>query len=114
MIWRLEEVTVMLVCDFQEKLQWGEQDEVQSQHWQKDQVTIFPCPIFFKHDGRVWAFSFQVLSNDLSQDTAWEQRVLFELFDKHIPELLRKYGAHPMTLAKVWSDNCGPQFKNKD
>ncbi|CAM9447743.1 unnamed protein product, partial [Hapterophycus canaliculatus] len=113
MISKLEEGTVMLVCDFQEKLQWGEQDEVQSQHWQKDQVTIFPCPIFFKHDGRVWAFSFQVLSNDLSQDTAWVQHVLFELFDKHIPDLLREYGALPMTLAIIFSDNCGPQFKNK-
>lgn len=108
----LEEGTVLLVCDFQEKMQWGEQDEVQSQHWQKQLVTIFPCPIFFKYKGRVWAYSFQVLSDDLSQDNAWVQHVLSELLDKHIPKLLKKYGAHPMARAAVWSDNCGPQSKN--
>ena len=109
----LQEGTVVLVCDFQEKLQWGEQDEVQSQHWQKDLVTIFPCPIFFKYQGHVWVYSFQVLSDDLSQDNAWVQHVLFGLLNKHIPDLLAKIGAHPMTHGVVWSDNCGPQFKNK-
>lgn len=113
MIETLEEGTVILVGDFQEKMQWGEQDEVQSQHWQKDMVTIFPIPIFFVYQGRVWAYSFQVLSDDLSQDNAWVQHVLFQLLDKHIPKLFNSLGVHPMICAILWSDNCGPQFKNK-
>lgn len=34
MIATMEEGTVLLIGDSQEKLQWGEQDEVESQHWQ--------------------------------------------------------------------------------
>lgn len=61
----------------------------------------------------MWAYSFQFLSDDLSQDNALVPHVLFELLDKHIPELFLKLGAHPMIRALFWSDNCGPQFKNK-
>lgn len=108
----LEEGTVVFVCDFQERLQWGEQDEVQSQHWQKDSVTIFPCPIFFKVRGQVWCYSFQVLSDDMAQDNAWVQYVFSELLlKKEVPALLRDIGAAIMTLAIIVSDNCGMQFK---
>lgn len=101
----------MLVCDFQERLQWGEQDEVQSQHWQKDSVTIFPCPIFLRWKGQVWAYSFQIISDDMAQDNAWVQYVMTVLLSKDIPDLLRKIGAPPMFRAIIWSDNCGKQFK---
>lgn len=111
MIATLEPGTVLLVCDFQEKFQWGEQDEVQSQHWGKEQVTMFPCPIFFVYDGRVWVYSFQILSDDMSQDNAWVQHVLSKLLSNDIPELLRKIGAAPMTRVVIWSDNCAKQFK---
>lgn len=111
MIATLKPGTVLLVCDFQEKFQWGEQDEVQSQHWQKEQVTMFPCPIFFVYKGRVWVYSFQILSDDMSQDNAWVQHVLSKLLSTEIPELLRKIGADPMTRVVIWSDNCAKQFK---
>ena len=49
----LEEGEVVCVVDFQERLQVQDQDEVQSQHWDREATTIFPCPIFFKLGGIV-------------------------------------------------------------
>lgn len=69
----LEEGQVVFVVDFQEHLQLSEQDEVQSQHWQHESVTIFPAPLYFKMGGRVWCYSFQVLSDDRTQENVWVQ-----------------------------------------
>lgn len=104
---------VVLVVDFQERLSVREQDEVQSQHWDHDATTIFPCPIFIKWGGRVWAYSFQMLSDDMAQDNAWVQHVLTMLLTVHIPALLRKIAAPPMTRAIIFTDNCAKQFKCK-
>lgn len=107
----IEEGEVLCIVDFQERLQVGEQDEVQSQHWDREATTIFPCPIFFKVDGRVWAYSFQILSDDMAQDNAWVQFVMSKLLNEDIPALLRKVGAKPMTRCTIWTDNCAKQFK---
>ncbi|CAN0357792.1 unnamed protein product [Ectocarpus sp. 6 AP-2014] len=107
----IEEGEVLCIVDFQERLQVGEQDEVQSQHWDREATTIFPCPIFFKVDGRVWAYSFQILSDDMAQDNAWVQFVMSKLLNEDIPALLRKIGAKPMTRCTIWTDNCAKQFK---
>ncbi|CBJ33599.1 conserved unknown protein [Ectocarpus siliculosus] len=107
----LEEGTVVFVFDFQEQLQLIEQDEVQAQHWQHESVTIFPCPIYFKWKGRVWSYSFQVLSDDRTQDHAWVQHVMFKILTEHVPALMRKLGAPAMVLAIFFTDNCAKQFK---
>ncbi|CAN0315176.1 unnamed protein product [Ectocarpus sp. 6 AP-2014] len=107
----LEEGTVVFVFDFQEQLQLIEQDEVQAQHWQHESVTIFPCPIYFKWKGRVWSYSFQVLSDDRTQDNAWVQHVMFKILTEHVPTLMRKLGAPAMVLAIFFTDNCAKQFK---
>lgn len=88
-----------------------EQDEVQSQHWQHESVTIFPCPIYFKWKGRVWAYSFQVLSDDKTQDNAWVQHVMFKILTEHVPSSMRKLGAPAMVRAIFFTDNCAKQFK---
>lgn len=102
---------VLLVADFQEQLAMGEQDEVQSQHWQHESVTIFPVPIYFRWGDQVWSYSFQVISDDRTQDSAWVQHVMSKLLDDEIPALLREFGACPMTTAIVFTDNCAKQFK---
>lgn len=107
----IEEGEVLCVVDFQERLQVQEQDEVQSQHWDREATTIFPCPIFFKVGGLVWAYSFQILSDDMAQDNAWVQFVMTKLLNEYIPALLRKVGAKPMTRVTIWTDNCAKQFK---
>ena len=104
---------VVVVVDFQERLSMREQDEVQSQHWDHEATTIFPCPIFIRWRGKVWAYSFQVLSDDMAQDNAWVQYVLTKLLTEHIPALLRKIGAAPMTRVTIFTDNCAKQFKCK-
>ncbi|CAN0597939.1 unnamed protein product, partial [Laminaria digitata] len=69
----LEPGHVVVVVDFQERLSIREQDEVQSQHWDHEATTIFPCPIFIRWGGQVWAYSFVILSDDMAQDNAWVQ-----------------------------------------
>ena len=64
----LQHGEVVLVADFQEQLSMGEQDEVQSQHWQHGSVVVFPVPLYFRWGNRVWSYSFQVLSDDRKQD----------------------------------------------
>lgn len=105
----LEEGEVVCVMDFQERLQVQEQDEVQSQHWDRDATTIFPCLIFFKLNGIVWAYCFQILSDDMAQDKAWVQYVMTKLLNEDIPALLRKVGAKPMTRTTIWTDNSAKQ-----
>ncbi|CAM9649643.1 unnamed protein product [Ectocarpus sp. 13 AM-2016] len=105
----LEEGTVVFVFDFQEQLQFVELGEVQSQHWQHESVTIFPCPIYFKWKGRVWAYSFQVLSDDRTQDNAWVQHVMLKIMTEHV--LMRKLGAPAMVRAFIFTDNFAKQFK---
>lgn len=104
---------VILVTDFQERLTIKEQDEVQSQHWDNQSTTIFPCVVYFVWEGKVWAYSFQVLSDDMAQDNAWVQHVMSKLLDDNIPALLRKIGAAPMKNATIFTDNCAKQFKCK-
>ena len=107
----LNDGEVLLIVDFQERLQVKEQDQVQSQHWNHDATTILPCYIMFRWGGRVWAYSFIILSDDMAQDNAWVQFVLSRLLSEDIPALLRKIGAAAMTTAIILSDNCGKQFK---
>ncbi|CAN0442335.1 unnamed protein product, partial [Ectocarpus sp. 8 AP-2014] len=102
---------VLMVVDFQERLSVKEQDEVQSQHWDNQCTTIFPAVVYLNLKGRVWAFSFQVLSDDMAQDNAWVQHVMSGLLNERIPDLLRKIGAAPMTNATLFTDNCAKQFK---
>ena len=109
---------VLLVVDFQERLSVKAQDEVQSQHWDNECTTIFPAVVYLVWEGRVWAYSFQVLSDDMAQDNPWVQHVMSNMLDNHIPSLLRKIGAPPMTHATLFTDNCsgkgvrGGFFKN--
>lgn len=107
----MEKGEVVLVVDFQERLQIKEQDQVQSQHWDQDSTTIFPCYIMFWWLDRIWAYSFMILSDDMTQDNAWVQHVLSRLLSEDIPALLRKIGAPPMSRATIFSDNCAKQFK---
>ncbi|CAM9797633.1 unnamed protein product [Sphacelaria rigidula] len=107
----MEDGEVVLVVDFQEQLQVKEQDQVQSQHWNHDATTIFPCYILFRINGRVWAYSFVILSDDMAQDNAWVQHVLTRVLSDDIPAILRKMGAPPMNCVIIFSDHCGKQFK---
>ncbi|CAN0518282.1 unnamed protein product, partial [Laminaria digitata] len=106
----LEPGHVVVVVDFQERLSIREQDEVQSQRWDHEATTIFPCPIFIRWGGQVWAYSFVILSDDMAQDNAWVLYGLSGMPNREIPALLRNIGADPMTRATIYSDNCSKQF----
>lgn len=111
MIATLEEGHVILVADFQERYTHHTQDEVQSQHWNQDSTTLFPCPVFFRMDGEVWVYSFVLLSDDGLQDNAWVQHAFSRLLQTEIPSMLQRVGAARMTRATFFTDNCGKQFK---
>lgn len=107
----LEDGHVIMVADFQERYTHDEQDEVQSQHWNRDSTTLFPVPVYFKVNGKVWVYSFVVLSDDKSQDNAWVQHAFKRLLQTEIPSMLQRVGAAPMTCVTIFTDNCGKQFK---
>lgn len=107
----LEEGHVLLVADFQERYTWDVQDMVQSQYWHQRSTTLFPCPVFVRVKGKVWVYSFVLLSDDSKQDSAWVQYAFEMLLKTEIPALLRRLGAEPMTRATSYTDNCAKQFK---
>jgi len=111
MIANLEDGHVIMVADFQERYTHDEQDEVQSQHWNRDSTTLFPVPVYFKLNGKVWVYSFVVLSDDKTQDNAWVQHTFNRLLQTEIPSMLERVGAAPMTRVTIVTDNCGKQFK---
>ncbi|CAN0021049.1 unnamed protein product, partial [Sphacelaria rigidula] len=100
-----------MMTDFQERYTHDEQGEVQSQHWNRDSTTPFPVPVFFKLSGKVWVYSFVVLSDDKSHDNAWVQHTFTRLLQAEIPSMLERVGATPMTRVTVVTGNCGKQFK---
>lgn len=61
----------------------------------------------------MWAYLFQVLSDGMAGDNAWAQHVMSTRLTEHIPALLRKMGAHPVTRGTIVKDNCANQFKRK-
>ncbi|CAM9720810.1 unnamed protein product, partial [Sphacelaria rigidula] len=100
-----------MVTGFQERYKRDEQDEVQCQHWNLDSTTLFPVPVFFKLNGKVWVCSFVVLSDDKSQDNTWVQHTFTRLLQTEIPSMLERVGATPMIRVTVVTDNCGKQFE---
>ncbi|CAM9667374.1 unnamed protein product, partial [Sphacelaria rigidula] len=92
-----------MVADFQERYTHDEQDEVQSQHWNRDSTTLFPVPVFFLTQRQRLGI--------LSQDNAWVQHAFNRLLQTEIPAMLRRVGAAVMTRVIVITDNCGKQFK---
>ena len=105
---------VVLVMYFQERLSIHEQDvSFSPSAGTTKRRTSSPVPIFLRLRGRVWAYSSQFLSKDMTQDNAWVRHVVSMLWTDHIPALLRKIGADPMTRATMFTDNCAKQFKGR-
>ena len=58
-----------IVCNFAENYTFVVQDEIQSFHWNNDQVTIHPVVGYYKSDDNLKHINFVVISENNKHDT---------------------------------------------
>lgn len=111
MIATLEEGHVLIIADFQKRYTHHEQDEAQSQDWNKNITTLFPASIFFHLVGFVRTYSFVVLTDESLQNNAWVQYTFKRLLQTEIADLWQRVVVAPVTRMTFFTDNFGKQFK---
>lgn len=94
---------VILQIDFAENFQLIAQDEIQSAHWQHEQVTIFTAVAWLAEK----VYSFSIISNYLVHD-----KYAVYVFLKKIISWIELSGYIVKDLS-VFSDGCAAQFKNR-
>ena len=87
--------------DFAENFSTLWQDEVQSAHWHKKQVTIF-TPVFWYQNS---CSSAVIVSDDLSHSKEYILVLVYCLLSKHIESSVK--------ILQVWTDGPSNQFKNR-
>ena len=99
---------VIVLGDFSENYSFVVQDEVQSYHWSKDQVTLHPFVCYWVENGEPKHTSYVAISECLVHDTA-----AVHLFQSGmITYLQQKLGCRPKKIY-YFSDGCSGQYKNR-
>ncbi|XP_065665666.1 uncharacterized protein LOC136087088 [Hydra vulgaris] len=93
--------TAVLQVDFAENFSTLWQDEVQSAHWHKKQVTVFTAVFWYQNS----CSSAVIVSDDLSHSK--ESILVF------VHNLLSKYIESSVKILQVWTDRPSNQFKNR-
>ena len=103
------EDTVVMVCDFAENFTCFFQDEVQSVHWTRNQVTIHPLVTYYRcrDDGLIIKESFIAISDDLKHDCH-----AVYTFMARVITMLRSRGQNFNKVIQ-FSDGCTGQYKGK-
>lgn len=98
----------VVICDLAENYTFVTQEEVQSSHWNKQQVTIFPMAVYYEEGEILKPFSFAVISEEL-------KHLSTDVY--HFQCKLVQFIKNNSQLKKVkiiyFSDGCAAQFKNK-
>lgn len=94
---------VILQIDFAENFQLIAQDEIQSAHWQHEQVTIFTAVAWLAEK----IYSFSIISNYLVHD-----KYAVYVFLKKIISWI-EFSGYKVKDLSVFSDGCAAQFKNR-
>lgn len=93
--------------DFAENYSCRYQDEVQSAHWNQQQVTSFTIAIWTKNGPNVNCESHAIVTDELSH----EKKAVAVFMSNVIDNLIKK---HPdISLCYIFSDGPSSQFKNK-
>ena len=87
--------------DFAENFSTLWQDEVQSAHWHKKQVTIFTAVFWYQNS----CSSAVIVSDDLSHSKESILVFVHSLLSKHIESSVK--------ILQVWTDGPSNQFKNR-
>ena len=93
--------TAMMQIDFAENFSTFWQDEIQSAHWKKTQVTVFTCVYWHNDECK----SPVVVSDDL--DHSKESIIVF------IDHLIAEIVDAEVNILNIWSDGPSSQFKNR-
>lgn len=100
---------LVMVMDFAENFSCFFQDEAQSAHWAKNQVTIHPIVTYFRcpDDGAVCKDSFIIISDDLKHDSHAVHH-----FSCKVVNILQERG---LSFTKVvqFTDGCAAQYKGR-
>ena len=95
-----------IVCDFAEKYTFVVRDEIQSFHWNNDQVTIHPLVGYYKSDDNLKHINFVVRSENNKHDT-----VAVHLYIKKFLSFVQEK-VPSISHVKYFSDGCAGQYKN--
>ena len=105
----------LVVMDYSENMTVQSQDEIESAHWTRKQVTLFPIHIVLhaadntKDKPLIVKQSLIISSDDLAHNAVsvyvFTDQLLFHLENSHGP---------PVKVLHRFSDNCTDQFKCKD
>ena len=98
-----------MCVDFGENFSCYHQDEVQGDHWAKQQVTIHPVVAYFHcpEDGELMRESFCFISDDLKHDAHAVHHFCSDVLTQ-----LRRRGVEVQRMIH-FSDGCPSQYKGK-
>ena len=90
----------LLQVDFSENYTCVSQDEIQSAHWQQNQITLFTAALWYS--GILHPYTLVSDNTDHSKDT----------IIAYIDRLLEELPPTTKTI-NIWSDGPSSQFKNR-
>ena len=80
--------------------------EIQSLHWQQNQVSVFPVVILMKQNGKIREDHIVVISNNLKHDPAF-----VELSNRKIHQYYEENGFTIVKDIEI-NDGCSTQFRS--
>lgn len=105
----LVEGETLVQVDFAENYSCKHQDEIQSAHWNQDQITLFTVAIWTKSKAEdLTCDSHVIVSDDLEHNKTAVTVFMSTVLDRFVKQ------RHPeVTTAYIFSDGPSSQFKNK-
>lgn len=103
----LKDTEALVTGDFAENYSVVRQDEVQSGHWAKNQITIHPFVVYFKSEGPIKHMNFAFLSDCLNHDT-----IAVYTFQSRLIEYLKNINPNFKKIF-YFSDGSAAQYKNR-
>lgn len=91
--------TAVIGCDFPEKFNCSEQNQVQTAHYGEKQISLFSCAIYHR------SFTAMVIASDFDKQT--KECILAYL------DIILETLAPTVERVDWWSDNATSQFKNQ-
>ena len=106
----LDKDEAVIQVDFAENYTCKYQDEIQSAHWNQEQVTLFTVAIWTKNPSAPGNLckTHVIVSDDVAHDKTSVSVFMSTILDDFVKKM------HPnVTKAYIFSDGPGSQFKNK-
>ena len=102
----LSDGEILVICDFSENYSFVIQDEIQSFHWNNNQVTLHPFVAYFTQNGNFQHFSYVAISESIEHDV-----IAVHLFQKMFIEFLKEKVPNTQKII-YFSNGCAAKYKN--